>query len=395
MKLFLFIAALLFSAAAANAQHNHFVYLQSDNNQPFYVRVGDKLYSSSSSGYVIIPKLQQGSYSLNVGFPKNEWPQQSLPVEIGGKDLGFLLKNFDGKGWGLFNMQTMDITMAGSAAKPPVSQNNTAKSDDFSNTLADVVNTPSIKDVKKEQPAPKEEKKPEPEKREPVTVPLTTAEPQPAQTQAIQVSNTAPDAGSIKRINMAADNVATVYKYRVAGDGSVDTVDVVIIKEETTVLAPVAADKKDEPEKETRPQAANTAEPKFIDIDLPKADTKKEAAAQAPKPISSAVPNTLKMVNSDCKAIATEEDFLKARKKMSSQKSDDDMVDAAKKLFRQKCYSTEQIKNLSVLFLKDEGKYKFFDAAYPFVHDTGAFRQLESQLTEEYYISRFRSMLRN
>lgn len=101
------------------------------------------------------------------------------------------------------------------------------------------------------------------------------------------------------------------------------------------------------------------------------------------------------MINSDCKTLATEDDFMKTRKKMTARKSDDDMVDAAKKLFRQKCYSTEQVKNLSVLFLKDEGKYKFFDAVYPFVYDSGEFRQLESQLTEEYYISRFRSMIRN
>jgi hypothetical protein len=101
------------------------------------------------------------------------------------------------------------------------------------------------------------------------------------------------------------------------------------------------------------------------------------------------------MINSDCKSSATEEDFLKVRKKMIAQKDENEMISAAQKLFRQKCYSTEQVKNLSVLFLKDDSKYKFFDAAYPFVHDTDNFESLEAQLTDPYFISRFKAMIRN
>ena len=80
---------------------------------------------------------------------------------------------------------------------------------------------------------------------------------------------------------------------------------------------------------------------------------------------------------------------------MTAQKDEDEMIDAAQKLFKQKCYSTEQVKNLSVLFLKDESKYKFFDTAYPFVYDSGNFKNLESQLTDPYFISRFKAMIRN
>ena len=71
------------------------------------------------------------------------------------------------------------------------------------------------------------------------------------------------------------------------------------------------------------------------------------------------------------------------------------MINAATKLFKQKCYSVEQVKNLSSLFFKDEGKYKFFDAAYPYVHDTPNYNQLESQLTDAYFITRFKAMIRN
>ena len=80
---------------------------------------------------------------------------------------------------------------------------------------------------------------------------------------------------------------------------------------------------------------------------------------------------------------------------MTAEKDEDGMVKAATRMFKQKCYSTEQVKNLSVLFLKDEGKYKLFDAAYPHIHDTQSFKQFESQLTDTYIITRFRAMIRN
>ena len=79
---------------------------------------------------------------------------------------------------------------------------------------------------------------------------------------------------------------------------------------------------------------------------------------------------------------------------MASEKNDDEMIKTAKRGFKAKCYSTAQIKNLSVLFLNDAGRYQFFDAAYPFVYDTGNFGSLEQQLTDPYFITRFQAMIR-
>lgn len=99
------------------------------------------------------------------------------------------------------------------------------------------------------------------------------------------------------------------------------------------------------------------------------------------------------MINSDCKNFATEEDFLKLRKKIVAENNDEDMIRVAKKYFKTKCFTTEQIKNLSVLFLKDEGKYMFFDMSYAFVSDSDHYYTLEKQLTDNYYITRFRAMI--
>jgi hypothetical protein len=102
----------------------------------------------------------------------------------------------------------------------------------------------------------------------------------------------------------------------------------------------------------------------------------------------------ISMVNSDCKNYATEDDFLKARKKMVAENTDEGMIKAAKKIFKTRCFSTLQVKNLSVLFLKDEGKYLFFEAAYPFISDSEQFQTLVHQLTDENYINRFSSLIK-
>jgi hypothetical protein len=82
---------------------------------------------------------------------------------------------------------------------------------------------------------------------------------------------------------------------------------------------------------------------------------------------------------SDCNSMASETDYLKLRKKMVATDGDDAMLAAAKKVFKTKCFTTEQLKNLGTLFLNDAGRYNFFDAAYLSVADAGNFSSLEAE----------------
>src|SRR5882757_6295280 len=96
---YLFASLLICLSVSAHAQQNHFKYIQADNRQPFYIKLDKKILSSSASGYLIIPKLQEGNYTLTIGFPKNEWPEQNVTCSVNKKDAGYLLKNFGDKGW--------------------------------------------------------------------------------------------------------------------------------------------------------------------------------------------------------------------------------------------------------------------------------------------------------
>jgi hypothetical protein len=377
MKKMLQLALVLFISVATRAQQNYFVYVQTDNKQPFYIKMKDKIMSSSAAGYLVIPKLTTGTYAFTVGFPKDQWVQQSFNIAIGTNDAGYLLKNFGDKGWGLYNIQTMEISMNGSPA--PSTVKTAADNDDvFATTLSGVANT---------NLSVKKEVTPAPVKEEPIPVKEIVTK----QVEKATLS-------SIKKIQTFNDDDGKTIVYTDKSHNKIDTIRIFIPIENAAVVKESVVIKNVETVK-TEP----VKDKKFLDIDMQSsnekiAEKKETIKKEAVTPVIEPVIKTEKPVltfNSDCKANATEDDFFKTRKKMVAEDTDDAMVDAAKKQFRQKCYSVEQIKNLCLLFLNDAGKYKFFDAAYPYTSDTQNFASLEALLKDEYYIKRFKSMIRN
>jgi len=384
-----------FIAVSLLAQQNHFIYLQTENKQSFYVKLDKKILSSSISGYLIIPKLQEGKYELTIGFPKNEWTEQNVTCSVNKKDAGYLLKNFGDKGWGLFNIQTMEVIMAAVKAAENKSVEESIKNDVFSNTLSNVVNDPSIAKKTEDKPVIKEEVKP--------VIEIAKKE------ELINLPEQITKLFSITTAN------GTEMIYVDIANGQTDTIMVFIPAEKSNELAQPHKKVEEQlielPKKEdVKNDEIKKVDAKFIDIELPnptaKMDTgskqpvqeiakeKETDVVQIPEKVKDNVSKPI-ILNSDCKNLATENDFLKLRKKMVTENSDEDMVNTAKKVFRSRCFTTEQIKNLSVLFLKDEGKYKFFDVAYAFVSDSYNFQTLETQLSDNYFITRFKAMMKH
>jgi len=145
MKIFPALLFTLFSVSV-HAQQKHFIYIQSDNRQPFYVKQDKKIMSSTPAGYLIIPKLFSGTYDFFVGFPKDEFPEQKFTCVVGETDAGYQLKNLGEKGWGLFNFQSMELLIADATYKKD-SLNASVPRDAFAEVLSKVVNDPGIKVV--------------------------------------------------------------------------------------------------------------------------------------------------------------------------------------------------------------------------------------------------------
>ncbi|MCY7290760.1 MAG: DUF4476 domain-containing protein [Ferruginibacter sp.] len=404
MKPTLHLITLLLLCTVAQAQQNYFVYIQTDNKQPFYVKMNDKVMSSSASGYVVIPKLSTGSYSLNIGFPKDQWAQQNVPLVINKSDAGYLLKNFGEKGWGLYNLQTMEVTMNGATA--PVKQSTTGNDDVFANTLSGAANT-DVTVVKKGKPV------------EPVKTAVTPAVIKVAEVKAEEVKTVKEiPVNKIKKINSSNDVDGKSATYVDISGSSNDTINIFIpveakpaaIKAEVVKIEAVKTEAvKTEVVKKEVEEKDPVKDTKFLDIDMQNPNTKMSekvvpATTGVEKPVTETIKKTEQPIatnkpvvnfNSDCKTNADENDFLKIRKKMAAASGDDGMVSAAAKFLKSTCFTVDQIKNLSMLFLNDAGKYKFFDAAYPRISDTQNFASLQSQLTDEYYVTRFKAMIHN
>ncbi len=344
-----------------NAQQYHFIYLQAETKQAFYIKLNEKLFSSSASGYLIIPKLIAGSYKLTIGFPKNEWPSQDVNVIINDKDEGFLLKNFGEKGWGLFNLQTMEIVMGtaiNTNTPAPVFEN---KTDVFSNTLAEVTNTPSIRQQEVATPAINGRDSVKPVAKEETRSP-----------------------SQISQVFSIIDNSGRSVIYTVNDGNTIDSIRLFLPydKESSQVKKPIDTIVKEDkdiaiavlPDPEKKDSTINVSG--TTDANTNKAEYK------------------ITILNPDCKSTATDDDYLKLLKKMAQTGKEEDMIAIARKAFRSKCYTTTQVKNLSMLLLKDQWKYIFYDEAYSHVSDIGNFKELQYQLTEEYYINRFKAMLR-
>jgi Domain of unknown function (DUF4476) len=412
MKYFLSIFFLSFCLNHLSAQEKHFVFIQSDNRQPFYVSVNGKLHSSTASGYVIIPKLAEGNYNFTIGFAQNAFPEQTFTCVIQNKDLGFDLKNFGDKGWGLFNLQTLDVTMAATATSNVVAQalseSSKAKDDDDvisfnkkKNPVQVSAKTPDTSvnntvakgedakvSVTKVDPPVAVEQKPAPD--------VTSASDQ--QAKATETVTKADKPVDVKKVSEVKGEEGVSLSY-VAGSGkNRDTVHVIIpsspgsdnlpgtASSGTTIDASKNNADASAAVNRNAPAVTDKNDPKFLDINM---SSKKDAAR--PAPVTSETAKV--MENSNCKNIATDDDYAKLRKKMAMETSDDKMISEARKVYRNKCFTTSQIKGLSSLFLSDEGRFKFFDASFVSVADASQYHTLQSEFVDPAFVTRFKALL--
>lgn len=86
-----------------SAQTTHYLFFQTENNKPFYLRIMGSTLSSSATGYLLIPKLTNGKYEIHIGFALSNTEQQ-FELTVEGQDLGFSLKLELDNSWNLFNL---------------------------------------------------------------------------------------------------------------------------------------------------------------------------------------------------------------------------------------------------------------------------------------------------
>lgn len=469
---------LLFSVNTliGSAQKVYFVYLQTEPAQPFFVKMDEKIHSSSATGYLILSKLYDTTYLVTIGFPMEKWPEQKFSLSVGGKDHGFVMKQFGETGWGLFDLQTLAIQMpAAVITKTIPATKEFSNENDFTSLLAKAADDPSLLEKPKRKKvensiAVVEKKEPDnketivPARQEPVITKTETGTQIPAEAVEKKQDSVISQPEPILDPYVVSLRAKVVETKPVVAETKSETIESkpeVIEKkpeiiESKVELNPITAEKDNEkavnvvktPEPDrnepvfTRSVVRKKSESSttegfglvYLDefnngntdtirllIPFPKTiagtnvEEKKEEKTflaiaettpvevkanettspkvEVEKTIADSIISTPSAIES-CDKIAAEEDFFNLRKEMAASIGDEEMIMTAKKYFKLKCYTVQQIKNISPLFLNDEGKYNFFDAAYKYIADKSLFAQLEEELKDEYYIKRFRAIIR-
>lgn len=418
-----FLAILILTVLAASAQRSYFLYFQTENQQPFFLKMGEKLYSSTASGYLILPKLKDTTHFFSIGFPGRE-AQENFYYTMNHKDHGFLLKHFPEKGWGLFDLQTLGVQMASRMGNSPgesVIRTEKKEPNEFTELLVKASNDTTLKErvileepvvaaaidtvnkVTIDSPVVKAEEKKEiaikdtvvlakpmidspivsvAEKRmepladtgtkfveEPVKqVEVPKEEPkvaEPVKEVPVQVISQTPEdpAYQLSKVIRRSESSTTggfgIVFLDQFPDGKIDTIRILIPPAKAGTVIP------------NKPVEEKKTDLKFLEI-LPDS-VKQEAKPQR------------------CPVLATEEDFFQVRREMAGEVSDAAMVEKAKKALSQKCFSTIQIRNLGNLFLDDAGKLGFYQMAFAHVSDVESFGRLQEELKDPVIADRFRA----
>lgn len=372
-----------------SAQKVYFIYLQSESNQPFFVNMNDKIFSSTASGYLILSKLPDSTYRFKIGFSDKKWPEQDFAVSMNQKDHGYLIKNF-GEKWGLFDLQTMAVNMSASKSLERTIRSENKNVSEFTDVLARAADDSSLKEkpvdlvVSNEKIIPKSEVlKPTVLENSVTTDSLSNLKEKNSNKTEITRKNNDQETFEPSTVTKNSENSTTagfglvfIDEYK---DGQKDTISLLIPESKKK-----ATDSKKNPEQKMKFQET----PSDVNGDMN--NSKKEML-----PTDKSIIEKTKLFVKNCSNSADDIDFFILRKRMATVNSENGMLDEAAEYFKLKCFTAVQIKNLGTLFLKEDGKYRFFEIAYPVVADKNNFPLLETEFKDEFFINKFRSLLRN
>ncbi|MBU3714072.1 MAG: hypothetical protein FGM46_03900 [Ferruginibacter sp.] len=321
------------------AQKNYFLYVQTENKQPFSLRMEGKIYSSDELGYLIVPRILAGDYTLIVDFPKKKTSSLYYDMTLNHQDMGFILMNDADKGWVLQNLLSPDRIVSRDKDDEKKQDADQGK-DEFTEMLSQITGASQQdkvdKDILKNQNQAGVE----------IIDTLKTTE----------GLNDAPKDFLVQRFTTFLDDNGRSASYLVKESGGVDTVHLLFPGEfpDTTLSSGgnISANDTLSKKQTVTPEAS---ENKYV--------TNSKTLA--------------------CKEFAEERDFLHLRKKMVTQDNEGKMIDVAARAFRSKCYSTDYIMRLAVIFLKDDNRLQFLLNSRNAVSDAENFINLQTLLSEE------------
>jgi len=324
------------------SQGYHFIYFQTANKSPFFVKINGEVLSSSETGYLIVSQIVDEEVDFSIGFIQKQWPEQHYRIKMNDHDCGMIIQFGEAGFWNLSDLQTSQAIATADKMQM------TSNTDEFSRVLAEVSNDPTLFQ--------------------------TNAQGKKVEViQRIELMYSLLDGGYRKMIYLIKD----------IAEGKLlktDTIQVDLDYRSPEAL--LKSEKFSQTTSDSLPSFVQELNVQTDSIKIQKDTTQKNTQTNPAK------------IFMACKQEADEKDFVQLRKKMVGADTELDMLDVASKAFKKKCYQTEQIRNLSTLILQDDNRYRFFELAYTATSDKSNFALLQTLLTGQQNIERFKNLIR-
>ena len=384
-----FLVAVILSGVVSSSKAQHYFFIEADNQQAFYIKKSDSIYSSSANGFLIIPRNTEKIFTITIGFPMNKFPEIQFNLDEMDRDRGFKLKNFQEKGWGLFDLSSLQVNMQSANDLKVVESkitNPKSVADDFANMLSEVTNDKTLLDrgkaVLKDTPKNADSKTlPKSEN------PTSTPEPKPNQTvqttAATQVKSEIKPQQTIKSITNTITKVKVdssekgmlIIKYiDKSADGKADVVDLKI-EDSSNQFAPKSNLESDD--------FSNNQK----QIGLTESLEKKDLSKLNTQSTALKVPSICTFPK------ALEKDIQNIQRKLLGFVSGEDQLNFAEKGYKNKCFTTNQTMEISWFLLNEDLRLSFFKRIINLIVDQENVKLLENGFVKEDNVKSFRELI--
>ena len=363
----------------------HYIFIEADGQQPFYLKQGNKMVSSSAAGFLILPKIIVSELEFSIGFPKNSYPEVAFYINGTDRDRGFQLKLMEGQGWSLFDRTSLEVIKGESPKTAPIEMQLTQKEEgSFARLLSAATDDKSLMEAL----PPKDNLQKSAPAKAVTKAGLTTA----ASKAGLKDSLVKKEKVNAPQISISAQaedvDVKRLVFVEKTTQGSSDTIAVEIEKSKVVTSTVPLAPRKDTVLAATPPKdiAPTEISPDTIAlVGKPQHDTDSaKANIQFPK--------TSPIIVCD-RPIADYKDIRALQKKLLGIASDQDQRNYAVKAFSQKCFNTKQALEIGWFFVDESSRLQLFKELKPLISDKASFGNLEVSFLKEENLMAFRALV--
>lgn len=363
----------------------HYIFIEADGQQPFYLKQGNTMVSSSAAGFLILPKIKATEMEFSIGFPKNVYPEVAFYINGTDRDRGFQLKQMEGQGWSLFDRTSLEVIKGEVPQSAPIEMKLPQKEEgSFAQLLATATDDKSLLER-----IPKKDSVEKASVNKSITKAGLTAV---AVKSGLKDSLGTKDKVILPPISISAQMEDTGVKRLVYVEktikGTDDTIAVDIEKKKIVAAIESFSQPKD---------GALIAPPSNVIANpLVSPDTISHAGKPSFDTDSSKtnvqVSKASPIIVCD-RLIADYKDIRALQKKLLGIATDEGQRNYAVKAFGRKCFNTKQALEIGWFFVDETSRLQLFKALKPLIADKDSFGNLEVSFLKEENITAFRALV--